>query len=136
MILCLYSFLEDAIKKHSVMCENAILNQQPPKMVDNTSCIARLANRALMVARQEADNSEDPQFIRDLSRAADQLQGCKEILKELFYTDFKFLPSAFVYNLLRLQFQPWLQWFTLPKESHLILETILPQEGGEMPTMR
>jgi vinculin len=44
-------------------------------MVDNTSSIARLANRVLMVARQEADNSEDPGFIRDVSFAADQLQS-------------------------------------------------------------
>jgi len=66
---------EDAIKKYTVLCENAIMSQQPGKMVDNTSAIARLANRVLMVARQEADNSEDPIFIQSLARAADQLQG-------------------------------------------------------------
>ncbi|ODM94730.1 Vinculin [Orchesella cincta] len=65
---------EDAIKKHTVLCEDAIRAQQPPKMVDNTSSVARLANRVLMVARQEADNSEDPQFVRDVSYAADNLQ--------------------------------------------------------------
>jgi len=65
---------EDSIKKHTVMCENAIMNQQPAKMVDNTSSIARLANRVLMVARQEADNSEDQEFVREVSCAADHLQ--------------------------------------------------------------
>ncbi len=67
--------IEEAIKKHTVLCEDAIRSKQPPKMVDNTSSIARLANRVLMVARQEADNSEDPNFIRNVSYAADQLQS-------------------------------------------------------------
>ncbi|XP_035701560.1 vinculin isoform X3 [Folsomia candida] len=66
---------EEAIKKHTVLCEDAIRSKQPPKMVDNTSSIARLANRVLMVARQEADNSEDANFIRNVSHAADQLQS-------------------------------------------------------------
>lgn len=68
-------FVEEAMKKYTVLCENSIMSQQPVKMVDNTSAIARLANRVLMVARQEADNSEDPVFIQSLARAADQLQG-------------------------------------------------------------
>lgn len=65
---------EDAIKKHTVLCEDGIRGQQPAKMVDNTSSIARLANRVLMVARQEAENSEDPEFVREVSCAADHLQ--------------------------------------------------------------
>lgn len=44
-------------------------------MVDNASCIARLANRVLMVAKQESDNSEDPHFIGRVNRAADELQS-------------------------------------------------------------
>lgn len=44
-------------------------------MVDNTSAIARLANRVLLVAKQECDNSEDPNFIDALTRASDGLQG-------------------------------------------------------------
>jgi len=43
-------------------------------MVDNASIIARLANRVLMVAKQESDNSEDPQFISRVNKAADELQ--------------------------------------------------------------
>lgn len=63
------------MKKHSFLCEEAIKNRQPQKMVDNTSAIARLANRVLLVAKQESDNSEDPNFINQLNRASDALQG-------------------------------------------------------------
>lgn len=44
-------------------------------MVDNTSAIARLANRVLNVAKKEADNSEDPAYIGRVNRAADALQN-------------------------------------------------------------
>nr|CAD7439205.1 unnamed protein product [Timema bartmani] len=54
---------EEQIQKHTILCEEAIRKSQPQKMVDNTSSIARLANRVLMVAKQESDNSEDPKFI-------------------------------------------------------------------------
>lgn len=63
------------MKKHTFLCEEAIKNRQPQKMVDNTSAIARLANRVLLVAKQECDNSEDPNFIDALTRASDGLQG-------------------------------------------------------------
>ncbi|CAO1385655.1 unnamed protein product [Diamesa serratosioi] len=66
---------EEQMQKHSILCEDAIRNKQPQKMVDNTSCIARLANRVLLVAKQEADNSEDPQFIAELLNASDKLQN-------------------------------------------------------------
>ena len=46
-------------------------------MVDNTSAIARLANRVLMVAKQEADNSEDPLYVNQLNAASEQLQAGK-----------------------------------------------------------
>ncbi|KAK4336646.1 hypothetical protein RND71_044052 [Anisodus tanguticus] len=67
--------LEDAIRKHTGLCENAIAGQDPQKMVDNTSAIARLANRVLNVAKQEADNSEDPAFIDRLNRNLNNLQN-------------------------------------------------------------
>ncbi|XP_050511639.1 vinculin isoform X3 [Diabrotica virgifera virgifera] len=66
---------EEQMKKHTFLCEEAIKNRQPQKMVDNTSAIARLANRVLLVAKQEADNSEDPNFINNLNRASDSLQN-------------------------------------------------------------
>ncbi|XP_072393720.1 vinculin [Diabrotica undecimpunctata] len=66
---------EDQMKKHTFLCEEAIKNRQPQKMVDNTSAIARLANRVLLVAKQESDNSEDQNFITNLNRASDSLQN-------------------------------------------------------------
>lgn len=68
------------MKKHTFLCEEAIKNRQPQKMVDNTSAIARLANRVLLVAKQESDNSEDPGFIEDVNRASDHLQGSEYFL--------------------------------------------------------
>ncbi|XP_044764026.1 vinculin isoform X3 [Coccinella septempunctata] len=67
---------EEQMRKHTFLCEEAIKNKQPQKMVDNTSAIARLANRVLLVAKQESDNSEDPNFIDDVNRASDNLQNC------------------------------------------------------------
>lgn len=46
-------------------------------MVDNTSSIARLANRVLMVAKQESDNSEDPQFVDRVNQASYAVQESK-----------------------------------------------------------
>lgn len=66
---------EEQMKKHTFLCEEAIKNKIPQKMVDNTSAIARLANRVLLVAKQESDNSEDPNFIDDVNRASDVLQN-------------------------------------------------------------
>lgn len=66
---------EEQMQKHTLLCEDAIRNKLPQKMVDNTSSIARLANRVLLVAKQEADNSEDPMFINELLGASDKLQN-------------------------------------------------------------
>lgn len=69
------SFAENLIKKHTAACESSIATHEPQSMVDNTSAIARLANRVLMVAKQEADNSEDPGFVAKVNAASDQLQA-------------------------------------------------------------
>ncbi|KAF5290117.1 hypothetical protein FQA39_LY14898 [Lamprigera yunnana] len=66
---------EEQMKKHSFLCDEAIKNKQSQKMVDNTSAIARLANRVLLVAKQESDNSEDPLFIQEVNRTSDVLQN-------------------------------------------------------------
>ncbi|XP_013776387.1 vinculin-like isoform X5 [Limulus polyphemus] len=66
---------EDKIMKHTEKCEESIVHQEPQQMVDHTSSIARLANRVLMVAKQESDNSEDPYFISRVNMAADELQS-------------------------------------------------------------
>uniref|UniRef100_T1JBN5 Vinculin n=1 Tax=Strigamia maritima TaxID=126957 RepID=T1JBN5_STRMM len=67
---------EDAIRRHTNLCEDAIASKVPQKMVDNTSSIARLANRVLMVAKQESDNSEDPYFI---DRVTPMVQDAKSV---------------------------------------------------------
>ena len=64
------------MQKHTILCEDAIRAKQPQKMVDNTSSEARLANRVLLVAKQESDNSEDPEFIANVLNASDKLQSC------------------------------------------------------------
>lgn len=65
---------EEQMQKYSFLCEEAIRNKQPQKMVDNTSNIARLTNRVLLVAKQEADNSEHPEYISKLNGAATRLE--------------------------------------------------------------
>lgn len=68
------------MRKHTVLCEDAINKKDPNKMVEHTSAIARLANRVLQVAKQEADNSEDPAFIAAVNRAADGIQAGKSYM--------------------------------------------------------
>lgn len=86
---CLIIFyLEDNIQEHTKACEDAIANCAPQKMVENTSSIARLANRVLMVAKQESDNSEDPYFVERVNQAADLLQSSKSCYLILFYDYF------------------------------------------------
>ena len=66
---------EDLMRRFTADCEDAIGRQEPQRLVDGTSHIARLANRVLMVAKQEADNSEDPTFIGNVTGAANLLQA-------------------------------------------------------------
>ncbi|XP_076630410.1 vinculin isoform X9 [Colletes latitarsis] len=66
---------EEQMQKHSFLCEEAIVKSHPQKMVDNTAAIARLANRVILVAKQESDNSEDPAFIQRVNQATDILQN-------------------------------------------------------------
>ncbi|XP_011176906.2 vinculin [Zeugodacus cucurbitae] len=66
---------EEHMQMYAKLCEDAIVGKQPQKMVDNTSNIARLINRVLLVAKQEADNSEDPVFTQNLNAAANRLES-------------------------------------------------------------
>ena len=68
---------EEQMQKHSFLCEEAIAQTHPQKMVDNTAAIARLANRVILVAKQESDNSEDQAFIQRVNQTADVLQQSK-----------------------------------------------------------
>ena len=63
-----------AMQSHTGGCDEAIVTRQPTRMVENTSAIARLANRVLQLTKQEADNSEDPRYISSLNISAGQLQ--------------------------------------------------------------
>ncbi|CAJ0579773.1 unnamed protein product, partial [Mesorhabditis spiculigera] len=66
---------EGAMRKYTDHCEHAISSAHPQSMVDNTSQIARLGNRVLMTAKNEADNSEDPHFVRRVNDAASSLHS-------------------------------------------------------------
>ncbi|XP_020289498.1 vinculin isoform X11 [Pseudomyrmex gracilis] len=66
---------EEQMQKHTFLCEEAIAKALPQKMVDNTASIARLANRVILVAKQESDNSEDPAFIQRVNHATNILQN-------------------------------------------------------------
>lgn len=63
------------MRRYTNKCEDAIHNDQPQQMVDNTSQIARLGNRVLMTAKNEADNSEEPSFVQRVNTAASQLHS-------------------------------------------------------------
>lgn len=65
---------EEAIRRHTQQCEMAISTRQVQSMVDNAASIARLANRVIMVARQETNNSEDAAFIARVDSATRRLQ--------------------------------------------------------------
>ncbi|CAB3241368.1 unnamed protein product [Arctia plantaginis] len=65
----------ELMQKHTYLCEDAIRNNDSQKMVDNTSAIARLANRVLLVGGAERDNTEDAEFARSLGGAQQRLQA-------------------------------------------------------------
>ncbi|XP_049881942.1 vinculin [Pectinophora gossypiella] len=65
----------ELMQKHTYLCEDAIRNNDSQKMVDNTSAIARLANRVLLVGGAERDNTEDAEFARALAAAHGRLQA-------------------------------------------------------------
>lgn len=65
---------EEAIRRHTNQCEMAISTRQVQSMVDNAASIARLANRVIMIARQETSNSEDSVFISRVETATRRLQ--------------------------------------------------------------
>ena len=65
---------EEAIRRHTQLCEMAISTRQVQSMVDNAAAIARLANRVIMIARQETNNSEDVQFNSRVGSATSRLR--------------------------------------------------------------
>ncbi|GMS95777.1 hypothetical protein PENTCL1PPCAC_17952 [Pristionchus entomophagus] len=66
---------ENAMRRYTNKCEDAISVGESQSMVDHTSQVARLANRVLMSAKNEADNSEDPAFNARVNTAAAELHS-------------------------------------------------------------
>uniref|UniRef100_A0A914ZNS6 Vinculin n=2 Tax=Parascaris univalens TaxID=6257 RepID=A0A914ZNS6_PARUN len=66
---------EQAMRRYTGRCEDAIRGNEPQEMVDNTSQIARLGNRVLMCAKNEVENSEEPAFVQRVNNAAQQLHS-------------------------------------------------------------
>ncbi|XP_045079026.1 vinculin isoform X1 [Coregonus clupeaformis] len=64
---------EEAIKKDIDKCRVAMANVQPQMLVAGATSIARRANRVLLVAKREVENSEDPRFRKAVKRASDIL---------------------------------------------------------------
>ncbi|VDM60306.1 unnamed protein product [Angiostrongylus costaricensis] len=66
---------ETAMRRYTNRCEDAIADNYPQGMVDNTSQIARLGNRVLMSAQNEAENSEEPAFCDRVNSAANLVRS-------------------------------------------------------------
>ncbi|XP_034407831.1 vinculin-like isoform X2 [Cyclopterus lumpus] len=64
---------EEAIKKDIDKCRVAMANVQPQMLVAGATSIARRANRVLLVAKREVENSEDPRFRDTVKNASDLL---------------------------------------------------------------
>uniref|UniRef100_A0AAR2K057 Vinculin n=1 Tax=Pygocentrus nattereri TaxID=42514 RepID=A0AAR2K057_PYGNA len=64
---------EEAIKKDIDKCRVAMANVQPQMLVAGATSIARRANRVLLVAKREVENSEDPKFREMVKAASDEL---------------------------------------------------------------
>ncbi|KAM7385670.1 hypothetical protein PAMP_001738 [Pampus punctatissimus] len=64
---------EEAIKKDIDKCRVAMANVQPQMLVAGATSIARRANRVLLVAKREVENSEDPRFRETVKHASDIL---------------------------------------------------------------
>lgn len=63
------------MRRYTNHCEGAINGADAHGLVNNSSQIARLGNRVLMTAQNEADNSEEPSFVSRVRNAADQLHN-------------------------------------------------------------
>lgn len=76
--------LEEGILQDTDRTEQAVMNLDAPGIVNNTSSIARRAHRILQVAKSEADNSEDPQFVERVNDTINDLRNSKSQWDLLF----------------------------------------------------
>ena len=74
MHCCCCCLPEEGILRDTDRTEHSIKAADAAGVVNNTSSIARRANRVLQVAQQEADNSEDPKFVDRVNDAIRQLR--------------------------------------------------------------
>src|SRR6218665_253695 len=72
-----YCLTEDGILQDTDRTEQAVMKLDAPGIVNNTSSIARRAHRILQVAKSEADNSEDPQFVERVNDTINDLRNSK-----------------------------------------------------------
>ena len=97
---------EDAIKKDLDKCRVAMDKHQPQMLVAGATSIARRANRILLVAKREVENSEDPKFREMVKAASDELSqtispmvmdakavagNIQDPSKQMLVTDFKII---------------------------------------------
>ena len=66
---------EEAINKDLEKCRVAMANEQAQMLVAGATSIARRANRILLVAKREVENSEDPRFREAVKAASDGLSN-------------------------------------------------------------
>uniref|UniRef100_A0AAR2K5S6 Vinculin n=1 Tax=Pygocentrus nattereri TaxID=42514 RepID=A0AAR2K5S6_PYGNA len=66
---------EEAIKHDLEKCQMAMANHQPQMLVAGATSIARRANRIMLVAKREVENSEDPKFRETVKAASDELSS-------------------------------------------------------------
>lgn len=66
---------EEAIKNDLEKCHVAMMNHQPQMLVAGATSIARRANRIVLVAKREVENSEEPKFSETLREAANNLSA-------------------------------------------------------------
>ncbi|KAI5606745.1 vinculin b [Silurus asotus] len=66
---------EEAIKQDLEKCHVAMTNHQPQMLVAGATSIARRANRIVLVAKREVENSEEPKFRETLREAANELSA-------------------------------------------------------------
>ncbi|TTZ04189.1 Vinculin [Bagarius yarrelli] len=66
---------KEAIKHDLEKCHVAMTNHQPQMLVAGATSIARRANRIVLVAKREVENSEEPKFRETLREAANELSA-------------------------------------------------------------
>ncbi|XP_070565618.1 vinculin-like isoform X3 [Ptychodera flava] len=65
---------EDAIRRDNELVDMAIKQRQPAQVAGGASDMARRGKRVVEVARQEMENSEDPNFVDKVGKATNNLE--------------------------------------------------------------